>query len=382
MPIQFDQTTAGVLTLQAPASGSYTLQLPSGNGSSNQYLVSDGTGGLSWADLNGLQNITPALNTASPNNTVNVSSLSATGGTTDVFFALSTSANGGTVQAAVADSTATGGNSRGSGAFDFQMFRTAATQVASGLYSSIVGGYGNTASGAYALVIGGKSNIASTSGSFIGGGELNSVSATNASIIGGYSNSIGSSGTASVIIGGRANTIDMQGQTILGGYGGSANGVQNITVFPSANPIGASTSNALIGYGCVGSSYYNANAQSGYAYIDGGASATATNQLTLRTNSVYFCLITTSLYETYYPLYTSKTGHILLRRGSTAASTTVVAGGGDGTVVYKNNTFNDYLHIVSGADTTYGALQLSSYSGQVNHTLSTWVGIEYIYLQY
>ena len=382
MPIQFNHATAGVLTLQAPASGSYTLQLPSGNGASNQYLVSDGTGGLTWDNLTGLSNITPALNTASPNATVNVSSLSATGGTTDVFFALSTSANGGIVQAAITDSTATGGNSRGTGAFDFQTSRTAATQVASGTYSSIVGGYANTASASYALVIGGKSNTASASGSFVGGGELNSVSATNASIIGGYSNSIGSNGVAAVILGGRANTIDAQGQTILGGYGGSANGVLNVAVFPTANPIGASTSNALIGSGCVGSYYYNANAQPGYALIDSSASATASNQITLRTNSVYFVLITSALYETYYPYYTAKTGAALIRRGSTAASTTIVSGGGDGSVVYKSNTFNDGLHVSSAADTTNGALQITCYSDSVNHTMTGWVGLEYLYLQY
>lgn len=383
MPIQFDQSTAGVVTLQAPASGSYTLQFPSGNGSNNQYLVSDGTGGLSWDNLTGLSNITPALNTASPNNTVNVSSLSAIGGTTNLFFALTTSTNGGIVQAAIADSTATGGNARGTAAFDFQMARSAATQVASGTSSSIIGGYGNTVSGNYSTIAGGKNNTLSGSICFIGGGELNSItsSSTSVTILGGYSNSMTSSSAYSIILGGRANTSDGTYQAILGGYGGSGNGVMCTTIFPTANPLGLSTTNALLGAGVTSYYYSDSNAAFGYATIDKSAQ-TAKNQIALRTNSVYLVIAYAGLYEAYYPLHTGKYGYSLFRRGATAASTTVVSGGSDMTIIYKNNAFNNTLHVNAAADTTNGAVAMSCYSDQINHYMSDSIGLEYLYIQY
>jgi hypothetical protein len=53
----------------------------------------------------------------------------------------------------IADSTATGGNARGTGAVDLQTSRTAAAQVASGIYS-FCQGYDNNASGAYSFASG------------------------------------------------------------------------------------------------------------------------------------------------------------------------------------------------------------------------------------
>jgi hypothetical protein len=56
--------------------------------------------------------------------------------------------------------TATAGNARGQGAVDFQYGRNAATKVASGINSTIVGGTNCTASGSYS-VAGGSASIAS-----------------------------------------------------------------------------------------------------------------------------------------------------------------------------------------------------------------------------
>ena len=53
----------------------------------------------------------------------------------------------------IADSTSTGGNARGTGAVDLQTSRTAAAQVASGIYS-FCQGYDNNASGAYSFASG------------------------------------------------------------------------------------------------------------------------------------------------------------------------------------------------------------------------------------
>jgi len=169
MPIQFDQSTAGVVTLSPPASGTYTLQFPSGNGTADQYLSTDGAGIISWQSLTGLTSYTAAINTASPNNTVNISSLTVTNGSTNTFACLAPNGTG-AFQAQIADSTATGGNSRGTYSVDLQMSRSAATQVASGSSAFLLGGSGNTLSNP-GFIGGGLSKTATQSSSFMGGGE-------------------------------------------------------------------------------------------------------------------------------------------------------------------------------------------------------------------
>ncbi len=66
------------------------------------------------------------------------------------------------------------GNARGTGATDLQVSRSAATQVASGGYSFVAGGYGNTASGAQSIAMGGTANVASGSNSVCIGNSNNS----------------------------------------------------------------------------------------------------------------------------------------------------------------------------------------------------------------
>ena len=49
MALRLNGATSGFVELNAPATaGSNTLTLPNGNGSSGQYLQTDGSGGLSW----------------------------------------------------------------------------------------------------------------------------------------------------------------------------------------------------------------------------------------------------------------------------------------------------------------------------------------------
>lgn len=101
------------------------------------------------------------------------------------------------------DGTIVGGNARGTNATDLQTLRALATQVASGVSSTIAGGEsnsaaglrafvgggdGNTASNTRGTVVGGTSNLASGINSFIGGGANNVASMTNATIVGGSTN--------------------------------------------------------------------------------------------------------------------------------------------------------------------------------------------------
>lgn len=50
MPIPLNHTGAGVVTITAPASGTYSLVLPTTAGSSGQFLQTDGTGTTTWAN--------------------------------------------------------------------------------------------------------------------------------------------------------------------------------------------------------------------------------------------------------------------------------------------------------------------------------------------
>lgn len=253
MPIQFDQTSAGVANLgTASGSTSYTLVLPSTTGSSGNYLINDGSGNLSWgsASVNGFS---ATLNTASPNNTVNVSSLSAAGGTTNQFIALVPSATTGSIIGNIPDGASTGGDSRGVNSVDLQLSRAASGRVAAGTGSVVLGGYNNAASSTYSYnaVLGGSGNIASSSYALIGGGSGNAISTTtSALILGGSGNTVSASYAA--ILGGRNNTASGSGM-ILGGY---ANSGSNI-MWNQANPLNLSATNPLIGRSWLGNTRKN-----------------------------------------------------------------------------------------------------------------------------
>ena len=128
----------------------------------------------------------------------------------------------GAVQAQLADSTTAGGNARGANAVDWQTNRNAAAQVASGLSSTISGGYLNTASASGSTIAGGYNNSNAGSWAFLGGGYQNTIPAvvnqSPATLVGGfqnnasgYSNFIGggalNSGTATAIVTTQVTTI-------------------------------------------------------------------------------------------------------------------------------------------------------------------------------
>ena len=75
----------------------------------------------------------------------------------------------GAIVADIPDATATGGNARGLFAVDLQINRLAATEVASGTESAILGGQQNTASGNTAAIIGGFQSTASGAYCFVQG---------------------------------------------------------------------------------------------------------------------------------------------------------------------------------------------------------------------
>ncbi len=113
----------------------------------------------------------------------------------------------------VADQTAlssTAGNARGKGAVDLQTARTIATQVASGNYSVIGGGYRNTASKNKTVVAGGGNNVASAYYTTVCGGLNNTASGYSASILGGQQNT--ASAKYSGVLSGYFSKADKYGQ--------------------------------------------------------------------------------------------------------------------------------------------------------------------------
>jgi hypothetical protein len=94
------------------------------------------------------------------------------------------------------------GNARGTGSIDLQMSRTAATQVASGVFSVIAGGANNTASGQYCVVLGGQNTTAGPNSYALALGNNATASGDNSVGIhgtasGGSSIAMGSNSTAS-----------------------------------------------------------------------------------------------------------------------------------------------------------------------------------------
>lgn len=105
------------------------------------------------------------------------------------------------------------GLARGEGAVDWQGYRTVNTQVASGIYTVISGGYNNTASANASAVMSGHDNLASGQLSVILGGYSHTASGLGASILGGYSNT--AAGDYSVACGRRAIIAEAHDGTFL-----------------------------------------------------------------------------------------------------------------------------------------------------------------------
>ncbi len=143
----------------------------------NAALRADGTGGAT------LQSSSWILNdnlTASPNNTVNHACLEATGSTTNVSVSIKPKGTGAFCLAAP-DGASTGGNARGANAVDLQTSRSAASQVASGQSSFVVGG-SCTGSGIASIAMGLSCTVSGETAVALG--QLCSSSANYASAMG------------------------------------------------------------------------------------------------------------------------------------------------------------------------------------------------------
>lgn len=172
----------------------YTLptDAPASNG---QVLSSTTAGVMSWVSA-GLTNFTESYD-----GTNDIAGLTPSGAATNIGVMLAPKGNG-ALQVSVTDGLSTGGNARGAEATDWQRSRNAATQVASGIASTIVGGQRNTASGNYSTAMGYRS-VAGGEGSMAAGwsanagGHYSMAMGVNATASGSTSLAIGESTTAS-----------------------------------------------------------------------------------------------------------------------------------------------------------------------------------------
>jgi len=119
------------------------------------------------------------------------------------------------------------GDARGIGAVDLQLHRTANSQVASGVYSVVVGGGANTASGDIAGCISGWGNVASGALSSCVGGTLNVAPDHGAICAGGESNHAGYNAGC---LAGSGNLAAGYGGVCLGGYGNQISGAVSYAV--------------------------------------------------------------------------------------------------------------------------------------------------------
>ena len=155
------------------------------------------------------------INKANNALTQNTAVIKSVGADANIGLALMPKGNG-AITAQVPDGTVTGGNARGQYAVDLQMLRNANTQVASGTYSTVTGGRGNTASGTYSTVAGGWVNTASATSSTVAGGYGNTASGQNSTVAGGEVNT--ASATNSTVAGGYVNKASGPYSTVTGGW--------------------------------------------------------------------------------------------------------------------------------------------------------------------
>jgi hypothetical protein len=276
------------------------------------------------------------------NSTVPVTAISeAPVGATNADIALVAKGTGATL-AQVPDGTVAGGNKRGTRATDLQKGRTSASQVASGVSSTICGGVNNTASAAFAFVGGGDGNTASGQPSVVAGGGGNTASGGDSCVLGGFFNTAssnysfvggGQSNTAqtnthATVCGGNSNTASGQYSFVGGGIGNTASGSSS-----SAHGGSLNTASSNFSVVCGGA---DSVANSLYGFISGGRLGSTRNIVGYHVFPACSAPIVGSIGRTQSAL-------LLLGRQTTDATATVLssdnnAAGTTNQVILPNNS--------------------------------------------
>lgn len=353
------------------------------NGSAWVPAAPGGGGGLTnWAEAYGA-------------GTQATSSFTATNAATNVNAALIAKGTGATT-AQVPDGTTAGGNARGTYATDWQKSRNDAPKVASGNYSTIAGGNGNTTSGAYAFAVGDSNTASAGTSSAIGSG--NTASGTYAAAIG-YAGSSG--GTASLTV--NYNCGASGNYSFSGGYFSTTTGEaafsfgqQCSASGPYSQAMGDNcTSNAdysaASGRGATSDGVIGASARASYRFSVNGdaqrrefvlcsdttnatqepvstnnATAAANNQVTLRNDSAFLVkgLVVARENSTGDSKSWEFTAHI--KRGANASATALVAAATVTTIAADSGASAWALAVT--ANTTLGCLAIGV-TGEASKTI-------------
>lgn len=258
--------------------------------------------------------------------TANTSALTAVGAGTNINAAIVAKGTGATV-AQIPNNAASGGNARGTYATDLQKSRTLASQIASGDYSVVLGGDGNTASGGSTFVGGGAGNIASGTNAVVGGGETNTASGIYSAVGGGNTNV--ASGIQSVVAGGDNNVASGDASAVLGGSGNTASGYASVAVGGASNTasgtraltIGGSnnyavgTNSTALGFRASATNYGE------FAIANGRYSTVGDNK-----SSTFLARTTTNASGSAVAYLDGSSEEIILPNNSTYAYTTTIVG--------------------------------------------------------
>lgn len=147
------------------------------------------------------------------------------------------------------------GNTRGNNSTDLQRVRSADTQVASGIQSSILGGLDNTASGSSTVVCGGETNVSGANRSGIVAGRINTTTlgASDCAILAGREGNITSAGGRCAIVAGLENTASGIDCAIVSGRLNVASGVRSAVVTGLQNTSSGQYSAIVSGLLCTAS---------------------------------------------------------------------------------------------------------------------------------
>jgi hypothetical protein len=349
MAIQFDNSNAGTLTIKSPTSGAYNIVWPASNGSSGQFLQTDGAGTLSWASIGGATGFTAALNTTGTNATTNVSSLTASGGSTNQHFTFSPKATGGII-GSIPDGSF-GGNTRGTNAVDLQLSRSAFNYIASGAYAGLFAGLNNSAAGGYGACVGGQTNAASS---------------TYTSVLGG-TNNVGGNQYSAVVGGDNQLNLGVW-SSLLGGSYTYDRGAWMSFVFGNRVSSGSYGLHQFQVY-VLGANTADATAT---VMVSDGNPAGGANQIVMNDNTVVYCTIRVLGYVSGG---NAKSWNVTVvgQRGSGAATTSVV---GSPTVTSDFASAGaSTWGLAVAADTTNGCLKLTA-TGQAA-TAIRWTAVAY-----
>ncbi|MDD3875189.1 MAG: DUF1566 domain-containing protein [Bacteroidales bacterium] len=224
-----------------------TVNGPEGN---NAFYYYNGTQWTKFSTFTGLENFVESNYLYDSKTGVRLTPDNAA---TEVDFVIQPKGSGAII-AQQPDGTASGGDNRGIHAVDLQSSRGQSSQVASGSFSVIAGGYWNEASSNHATVGGGSVNIASGSYSFIPGGKTNTAQGFASTAFGVNNVAMGMNSTVSgynnsgdgdySFVAGSYNIANDYNEVIFGryaslGYGSTSSWIVSDRLFTIGNGISA-----------------------------------------------------------------------------------------------------------------------------------------------